>query len=106
VAQPYAEERALHGEWLQANPRLLARLTTYQALVLYWRWGMYGERLHTMRQAGERLGCSRERIRQLEAEAVARLRQAVQADILTGMGGYPVYSLQALSDFGITLKPR
>lgn len=48
--------------------------------ILELRYGLNGYHEHTLRQAGEVMGVSRERIRQLQAEAEAELRQELPHD--------------------------
>ncbi len=43
-------------------------------MILRLRFGLRDGRMHTLAQIAERLGVSRERVRQLEAEALNRLR--------------------------------
>jgi RNA polymerase primary sigma factor len=42
--------------------------------MLRWRFGLDGEPEHTLEQIGQKLGLSRERVRQLEARALEKLR--------------------------------
>jgi RNA polymerase primary sigma factor len=54
---------------------LLNELTPRQAEVLRLRFGLCGEEVHTLEEIGDRFSLSRERIRQIEAEALRRLRE-------------------------------
>ena len=44
------------------------------------RYGFYDDKMHTLAEAGEQFGLSRERIRQLEQRALMKLRQLIDAD--------------------------
>jgi RNA polymerase primary sigma factor len=59
--------------------RALAVLTSREQLVVTMRFGLDRRRGHTLREIGEVLGCTRERVRQIEAKALKRLRQAMLA---------------------------
>ncbi len=50
-------------------------LADRERLILRWRFGLDGEENLTLAQVGERLGLSRERVRQIERRALERLRE-------------------------------
>jgi RNA polymerase sigma factor (sigma-70 family) len=56
--------------------RGLSRLDDRERSILTWRYGLDGGDEHTLQEIGEKLGLSRERARQLEARALAKLRAA------------------------------
>jgi RNA polymerase sigma factor (sigma-70 family) len=53
----------------------LASLPEREALILRLRYGLESEHPHTLREIGDVLGLSRERIRQIEKQAFEKLRQ-------------------------------
>jgi RNA polymerase primary sigma factor len=55
--------------------RLLRRLTLGEEQILRIRYGFYDGVAHTLAQTGERFGISRERVRQIESRALAKLRR-------------------------------
>ncbi len=55
--------------------RLLLRLTPRDQAVLAWRFGLGGQPEQTLNEIAQRLGLSRERVRQIEVSALARLRE-------------------------------
>jgi RNA polymerase primary sigma factor len=63
----------------------LAVLTPRERLVIGLRTGLLGERTHTFAEVGERLGLTRERIRQIESQALAKLRHPRIAARLRGL---------------------
>ena len=54
----------------------LEDLTPRLRLVLMLRFGFYDDRPRTLEEVGEQLGVTRERIRQLERQALRRLRSS------------------------------
>ncbi len=55
--------------------QLLGKLSTREQQVLSMRYGLEGGNERTLREIGEKLNVTRERIRQLEIEAIHRLRR-------------------------------
>ena len=54
-------------------------LTPREARVLQLRFGLTDGRSHTLKEVGEKFGVTRERIRQIETEALQRLRNPARA---------------------------
>jgi RNA polymerase primary sigma factor len=61
---------------------LIGALTDREQLILRLRYGLGGEEEHTLEQIGQSLGLSRERVRQLEARALKKLRDTKPAQRL------------------------
>jgi RNA polymerase sigma factor (sigma-70 family) len=75
-----------YAETAQFHHRLalcLSRLPAREALILRLRYGLEGEEPQTLQEIGDRLGLSRERIRQLEKQAMTTLRQPRQQALLS-----------------------
>lgn len=71
---PHPEETTddhLLGEMLDT---LLSDLTAREARILRLRYGLQDGQTRTLRQVGEKFGLSRERIRQIEQDALTKLR--------------------------------
>ncbi|MGA1130324.1 MAG: sigma-70 family RNA polymerase sigma factor, partial [Chthoniobacterales bacterium] len=55
---------------------LLAALKTRERAVVVRRFGLEGHRAMTLEEIGKELGCTRERVRQIQDEALKRMRRA------------------------------
>jgi RNA polymerase primary sigma factor len=78
----------LHQAWLrQKIESLLAGLSQREQDVLNWRFGLGGDRALTLEEVADRLGISRERVRQIQQGAVRRLRLRSAQAMETGWQG-------------------
>jgi RNA polymerase primary sigma factor len=59
---------------------LVDQLSPREATVLKLRYGLHGEDPLTLMQIGERLGLTRERVRQIERDALKKLNEQLQAE--------------------------
>ena len=66
----------------QELERALSTLPERERMILALRFGLAGEEPMTLERIGERFGLTRERIRQLEAKALAKLRHPSRSGAL------------------------
>ena len=69
--------------------RLLDQLSDKQRDVLVRRFGLHGGTSGTLEEVGEQIGLTRERVRQIQIEALARLRLGMEAE---GLDGAQIFS--------------
>jgi RNA polymerase primary sigma factor len=69
---------AIHAALSGETERLLDTLSLREATVLRLRFGLGGAGEHSLEEVGDRYGVSRERIRQIEAKALGRLKRRAQ----------------------------
>jgi len=70
------EEAAIEGQLAGEVERAMAPLTDREREVMRLRYGLGTDREHTLEEIGRRLLLTRERVRQIEAKAVAKMRAA------------------------------
>ncbi|MEQ8938177.1 MAG: sigma factor-like helix-turn-helix DNA-binding protein, partial [Gammaproteobacteria bacterium] len=56
----------------------LSQLSDKQCAVVERRFGLHGREVATLEEIGNELGVTRERVRQIQIEAIKRLRQILQ----------------------------
>ena len=72
------EEELLETDALKTALELLAELDERESTVLKMRFGLEDTETHTLKEIGEELGLTRERVRQIETEALAKLAQGLE----------------------------
>ena len=70
------EETAMRNQMAGEVERAMAPLTDREREVLRLRYGLGTDREHTLEEVGRRLFITRERVRQIEAKALAKMRGA------------------------------
>ena len=65
-----------------ATDEILASLTAREAKVLRMRFGIGMNNDHTLEEVGKQFDVTRERIRQIEAKALRKLRHPTRSDVL------------------------
>jgi len=76
------ESAVEHNDMVDRLNELIDRLPDREALIVRMRFGLYDGRAHTLDEVGKHLGLTRERIRQLEKLALAKLRHPSVTDRL------------------------
>ncbi len=76
--RPSPESRILDHELTDGVGQVFRALNDQQQAVIAHRFGLHGEPPLTLQETGERMGLSRERVRQIECQAKERMRKAFQ----------------------------
>jgi len=71
-------EMASLNDWLKSIPRTLEHLSVVERFVICWRFGLVDGDEMTLQEIGQCLSLSRERIRQIQEEALVKLRDKME----------------------------
>ena len=82
--EPLVEIELIHQAFLGQIQELLKELGSKEAEVIRLRFGLGGEEPRTLQEIGNKLHLSRERIRQIENEAITKLRRSSNVQALRG----------------------
>lgn len=81
---PDTDERILRESFEQSLREALDKLSEKERQVVNLRFGLEDDNPLTLREIGEQLGISRERVRQIENQALTKLRRSSQVRALAG----------------------
>ncbi len=81
---PSPAEAAIESDLSDQTSRVLASLTPREERVLRMRFGIGEKQDYTLEEVGRVLGVTRERVRQIEAKAIRRLRHPTRVKLLKG----------------------
>ena len=73
-------ENAEFSAWVRDIPKTLGKLSVTERFVICWRFGLLDGEEMTLQEIGKCLNLSRERIRQIQEEALQKLRMKLDAD--------------------------
>lgn len=76
TASPAPDELTMQNLLREQLEQVLARLPDREAHILRLRYGLEDGETHTLEEVGKQIGVTRERVRQLEAQALNRLRRS------------------------------
>jgi len=74
------EQQALQSDELELIEQMLDLIDDREATILRLRFGLEGQEPMTLKQIGEVVGLTRERVRQIEIEALAKLNRCLETD--------------------------
>ena len=74
---PTPDESLLTRSWNDEVRRLLSTLSPMEARILRWRFGLDDEDELTLKEIGDKYNLSRERIRQLQEQALGKIRRQI-----------------------------
>jgi len=75
------EDEMVESDALKQVLGLLETMDAREATVLRMRFGLNDSEPHTLKEIGESLGLTRERVRQIETEALNKLSDCMQGDV-------------------------
>jgi len=68
------------NDWLKSIPKTLEHLSVVERFVISWRFGLVDGDEMTLQEIGQCLSLSRERIRQIQEEALGKIRDQMEVD--------------------------
>jgi RNA polymerase primary sigma factor len=75
---PSPHETLVQQAWSDEVQRLLSTLSPMEARILRWRFGLDDEEELTLKEIGDKYNLSRERIRQLQEQALGKIRKQLK----------------------------
>jgi len=81
VNTPSPDEVVCEGDDIRHLMELLSDIDEREAIILRLRYGLDSEEPMTLKQIGQRIGLTRERVRQIEHEALRKLRDCMLTKI-------------------------
>jgi len=76
ATSPYDDLAA--SRWAEEVRRLLGTLTPIESRIIRWRFGLDNEDELTLKEIGDKYNLSRERIRQLQEQAIGKIRKQIR----------------------------
>jgi RNA polymerase primary sigma factor len=76
MLSPY--DNLANQKWAQEVQRLLGTLTPIESRIIRWRFGLDNEDELTLKEIGDKYNLSRERIRQLQEQAIGKIRKQMR----------------------------
>ena len=67
-----------NSKWAEEVQRLLSTLTPIESRIIRWRFGLDNEDELTLKEIGDKYNLSRERIRQLQEQAIGKIRKQMR----------------------------
>lgn len=74
------EQSIMYDDEIRAIRRLLEVIDDREAMVLRLRFGLDGREPRTLKEVGREIGLTRERVRQIECEALAKLNEQISGE--------------------------
>ncbi|OYW04924.1 MAG: hypothetical protein B7X11_02395 [Acidobacteria bacterium 37-65-4] len=81
---PPADQNLMEESFKKLLMGMLGDLDEKERQVLVMRFGLDGKEPHTLKEVGDQIGLSRERIRQIETHALKKLKQSKKSNQLMG----------------------
>ncbi|HQK18415.1 MAG TPA: sigma-70 family RNA polymerase sigma factor [Polyangiaceae bacterium] len=76
AATPY--DHLANRKWADEVRRLLTTLSPIESRIIRWRFGLDDENELTLKEIGDKYNLSRERIRQLQEQALTKIRKQMR----------------------------